>query len=466
MNAAAVDDVSLCKKYIQQYGADIHLKTKNGQTALEVAAEHGAENAVQYLLSLGATPTPHTLEATIKNNYGNYRNQKTAKIVIEKLAEQGVNTKLNTVVKAALMGDSASVIQGCESNDFSEEQLREIGYHTAAFCHSSALEVCVKNGFTQEDWVEYLDTVKIAVRYGNENTLRWLIEHKPDEVSVQEIFKVLVNGGQISAVRGLLEGGFSWERNELTVSSLSIAAENGDLAMVNLLLEKSGELSHEIMAQALHTATFRGQTKVAEKLLETTSFTQKELCDNATFASGNLDLLKLYVAYGADVKENRSLLQFAIESGYYDTLKYLLEIGVSANEVENASAAFDSPLHTAVSNGYIDLTELLIQHGADVNFVNKKSDYYQSALSVAAQSSLNITRLLIESGADVNMPNADGSTPLMSAIAFNQVDCMEILLNSGADINVQNDAGITAMDLMKKSKNKKMQMLFRERNLL
>ena len=96
------------------------------------------------------------------------------------------------------------------------------------------------------------------------------------------------------------------------------------------------------------------------------------------------------------------------------------------------------PLFVAVQNGYEEIAKYLIDHGADVN--NIANIYRQTPLFWAVQfRHETIAKYLIDHGADVNIADKSGNTPLFWAVRQNNSEkkekyekIIEILKAAGA----------------------------------
>ena len=87
---------------------------------------------------------------------------------------------------------------------------------------------------------------------------------------------------------------------------------------------------------------------------------------------------------------------------------------------------------------------MLLDNGADVNLVEKNGS---TALMLAARyseidSNLETVRLLLEKGANVNIATGDGSTALIMAAKYSNIksflEITRLLLENGANINFMN----------------------------
>ena len=192
---------------------------------------------------------------------------------------------------------------------------------------------------------------------------------------------------------------------------------------------------------------------------------------NEAAATGNLDLVKSLIAKGAYVNnkedaEYRTPLDRAVMGGHVNIVKLLIAEGSDVNQKDDTG---NTLLHYAASTRHKDIIELLIAKGADVNVKNNQG---QTPLDTAlAWNRKDIVDLLIAKGAtvesihvaaqlgdvarvkaflkqgiDVNAKNANGDTPLHSAVRGGYEDIAELLIAKGADINAKNNQGQAPLD--------------------
>lgn len=103
-----------------------------------------------------------------------------------------------------------------------------------------------------------------------------------------------------------------------------------------------------------------------------------------------------------------------------------------------------TPLHHATAMGTPDAARLLIAAGADVK---AKTQQGQTPLHIAASRPgwAPIVRLLLERGADPRAANVFGSTSLVTAAAYGDVETVRLLLDAGAEVSTANQAGFTPL---------------------
>ena len=246
---------------------------------------------------------------------------------------------------------------------------------------------------------------------------------------------------------------------------LSIAARDGNLEMVKLLVE--------------HGAT----VDVGKETGERTPLM------NAS-GQGHVEVVEFLIAKGADVNtKGKGLtpllaacagghLPFGPPGNKAKTIRILLEKGADVNvQDESWLKTGRTPLMYAVMQGDAALAQAFLVKGAKLDLKNKDGD---TALTLAKKEGLEYIAQLLEKsasggsagqpdlsldpllkavkegrldelkaltakGADVNIRTSSGSTLLMYAADGNEPEIVRHLLNHGADVNAKNGTNNTAL---------------------
>jgi len=126
-------------------------------------------------------------------------------------------------------------------------------------------------------------------------------------------------------------------------------------------------------------------------------------------------------------------LHEAVRANDAEGLIVLLEAGAAIDE---SDLMLGTPLHVAVAQGSMPLARILISHGADLEAPSE--DRGARAIHMAANfGDVEMLNLLLDSGADIEARDQTGQTPLLIAVATNQLEAVKFLLDRGADIEAR-----------------------------
>jgi ankyrin repeat protein len=270
-------------------------------------------------------------------------------------------------------------------------------------------------------------------------------------------------------------------------TSLTTAAENGNLNEVLELLESGAEPNPHRISTPLKAACSNGDRQIAEVLLKAgadpnlVTGNWNPLLEAS--ALGNKDMIKLLLDSGANPNavnvENTTALMVASNHGHYGAVDLLLSYGADPNMQDFSGW---SALMGAVHNHREDVALRLIEAGANPHLQNFAS---RSALRLAMESnqdkvvdafldrhpdlkpglrgdeeidwsdgydetdllfackkkSWRVAKRILCKGGNPNLSNRDGETPLLTAIGYENIDMVEQLLNANADPNMRTVLG-------------------------
>ena len=103
-------------------------------------------------------------------------------------------------------------------------------------------------------------------------------------------------------------------------------------------------------------------------------------------------------------------------------------------ELNNAVLAFDA-----------ERVAFLLSKGADVNKLDAQG--YSPLLTAVRNRNSELAKLLLESGADPSLPDSDGATPLVHALNRNHVPSIKLLAERGVDLEKVNRQGYTPLEI-------------------
>jgi ankyrin repeat protein len=184
----------------------------------------------------------------------------------------------------------------------------------------------------------------------------------------------------------------------------------------------------------------------------------------------DMEALKSLVESGADVnyqdpKYGTTALMLACNYGLTDMARFLLDNGAKANiQAKNGSTALSGAAQQS-----LELVKLLLDKGADVQLKTEEgiTAFTNSIIGVLRGSvTTEVAELLLEKGANVDEApdkgGAAGYTCLMMAARNNNPDLVKFLASKGANLNIAAQDGATALSLAEKEDNQEMVKLLKD----
>jgi ankyrin repeat protein len=449
MLAASKDRVDVLKLLLRAPNvltACINEQAQNGATALIVASAHGATAAVEALIAAGAdvhlaTNTGHTALHFASN-------ADIARLLWNAGARDALSNENMTALSSACIKNKPDVVE---------------------FLLQRGLDVNALHGGRT--------ALMHAAHDGHLDVLRVLLAADPPVlVNLQDgrgstALSIAAANNQTSVVELLLAHGANDNASFYGATCLMQAAHHDHLAVVELLLARFPTLLNaraQDGATALHIAVLKNALRVVDALLAAGADTNIARNDGLTplMMAVNMEMAQRLIDGGADANvqlptgDTALMLAAADENPDLSLIALLLERGadVAASRKDGGNA-----LLMATCNGRVDVLKLLLQ--APAAWINAQTQNGKTALIVASMNGTTAAvEALIGAGADINMAthtghtalhfasNADiarllwnagardaqthdGTTPLMSACIANKPDIVVYLLQRGLDVN-------------------------------
>eukprot|EP00435_Cladocopium_sp_Y103_P065009 s2528_g26.t2 len=230
-------------------------------------------------------------------------------------------------------------------------------------------------------------------------------------------------------------------------SPLVIAAAQGNLECVKLLLDAQSQVDHlnKNGESAFNVACSNSNLDVAQLLIRAGA-SQNQIGkegDSPLYHSclvGDLETTKLLLEVRADPNlitiSGQSPLWVVCSSGNAQIVKLLLEARANQNQ---ADVAGRSPLLMAATVGSLKVVKLLLKAGACMD--QSSRDGRSPVWNACASGCFEIVKHLMEARADGNQCNLEGASPLMAACSKGFANLVNLLLEAGVDKNKPNKEG-------------------------
>uniref|UniRef100_A0A8C2JG06 Ankyrin repeat and KH domain containing 1 n=1 Tax=Cyprinus carpio TaxID=7962 RepID=A0A8C2JG06_CYPCA len=141
--------------------------------------------------------------------------------------------------------------------------------------------------------------------------------------------------------------------------------------------------------------------------------------------NGHVPAVKLLLDMGSDINTGLTPLMEAASGGYAEVGRVLLDKGADVNAPPVPSSR-DTALTIAADKGHYKFCELLISRGAHIDVRNKKGN---TPLWLAANGGhFDVVQLLVQAGADVDAADNRKITPLMAAFRKGHVKVVQYLV--------------------------------------
>ena len=247
-----------------------------------------------------------------------------------------------------------------------------------------------------------------------------------------------VDNGQEAMIRLLLEKGAKLETVDILFGQtpLSHAAKYGKEAVVQLLLEKGAELE---------TKSRVGRTPLSH---------------SAQY--GKEAVVQLLLEKGAELETKsavgRTPLLYAAWYGSEAVVKLLLEKGA---ELEVKCIDGRTPLSYAAERRQDVVTKLLLEKGAELE--SKSTDGRTPLLYAVMRGNEVVVKLLLEKGAELETTCRFSRTPLSYAAVYDREVVAKLLLEKGADPMSKDETGYTPRDYATKKGHERIVKLLSEK---
>lgn len=334
-------------------GAEINLPDKEGRTAIHYAAMSGNESLLESLLELGADPNKLTKRKETPLHFAaKYSGLKEVTFLVEHGASiKAINWALVENLKEQRRRQDKLYFDSVEGNIVALK--KALGLKTP-----ESLEEDLDDS-DEEDDEEDDGGERYADAFDNSESSA---SKKKDIQVLEDIDNIPLDYLPRDASDATTTDG---------MTALLFAAQNGDTAIVQFLVEHGADIKAQETAfsrSAMHFAAENGNLECVKFLAEHGANLQDKDDYGATALhyaakNNNLDVIKYLVGKKIDylAKDVRgwSAMHYAADGGSIDVIKYLLAKGLNINELNESGR---TPLFFARGNP--ELRQFMIRNGA------------------------------------------------------------------------------------------------------
>ncbi len=235
-------------------------------------------------------------------------------------------------------------------------------------------------------------------------------------------------------VNNLIKLGANANYSEGEITPLSIAARNGDIGLIGILLAAGANRDPNDLGRVMFTAVEQGERDKVANLLKMGAnpnyAKEGESALSLSLNRGDFGMAGALIAGGAAADGGvlgKALFQ-TVERGESDKIPQLIKLGADVNY----SASGVTPLTIAINNNNIDIANILVRSGA----TDPSGRFGKKAFDAALDGDLPWIGVLAKVPSYANYRNGQGETPLHAAASTGQTSAVTTLLAAGVDPNI------------------------------
>jgi len=338
-------------------GAEVNLPDNDGRTAIHYAVMSGNSALVQTLLDLGCDPNKLTKKMETPLHFAA---KYSGLLEVQFLLEHG----------ASIKAINWPLVENLKEQRRRQDKI----YYDSDEEHISALKAALG--------------LKTPESLGGNDDDDEDDEYEDDEDYGGERYADSVSGSERKTNR-------KRGKNEMSIIDL-------DHIPINLLPRDVNDAATTDGLTALHYAAENGDTAVVECLIE----------------------------HGADIKAqdivlSRSAIHFAAENGNLECIKYLADKGADLQDRDCFGA---TALHYAAKNNHLDVVKYLV--GRKMDYTAKDRRGWSAMHYAASGGSIDVVKYLLAKGLNINELNENSRTPLFFAREYR--DLRTFMISKGA----------------------------------
>ncbi|KTF88881.1 hypothetical protein cypCar_00042086, partial [Cyprinus carpio] len=432
--AARVKEGERVAEMLLKSGADVNAEQQNGETAMHVAARHGALQMIRALIPEGG-------DVTWKSKVG----ENPLHVAVRHCHARVVEEVLNSLTNERSRQEAELCVR--EGNQKGETPL-----HLAAELKSDAVHQPDEDTCIIKILMEHHADVTAVTRQSRETPLHYSARVGNTAV-LQEMLRNVPSNQLQTAINKHAKNGWS---------PLLLAAEQGHTEVVKVLLQNNARVDvfDEEGKAAIHLAAEQGHEDIVDILLAHKAFVNAKTKLGLTplhlsAQSGSARLVRLLVeTHQASVDalslRKQTPLHLAAISGQLDVCSSLLNLkaDITATDIRG-----QTPLHLAAENDHSEVVKLFLRQRPELAVLANMEGATCTHMAAAKGSVAVIKELLLfNQGGPVTLNNkANGLCPLHLAAAGGHTEVVKVLLDAGASVTEEDAEGMTAIHLAAKN---------------
>ena len=419
-------------EFFIKMGADIHLKTNDGQNCFHIAARFEHLNLCKTLIDI------HNFDVDMTNSMGwtvlHFSAQSGSHDLIDFFVKKGVNVLLETRA-----GNNSLHIAASNGH--------------LSLCETLITKYKLDVKMTDNDgWT----ALSFAAENGSYELIEFFVEKKIDIYQKtndgKNCLHIAASKGHFNLCKTLIEKiNFNVDMvDNKKWTALHYAAQKGSYELMNYFIAKGTDvlLKTKDGLNCLHIAASNGHLNLCKTLINEINFDVNIADDEGRTAlycsaqSGNDELFGFIADKGTNIflktKGGQNCLHIAAGRGHFNLCKTLIEkINFNVHMVDNKKWA---ALHYAAQNGSYKLMKYFIAKGTDV--LLKTEDGLNCLHIAACHGHLNLCKTLInEINFDVNIADDEGWTALHRSAQSGNDELFGFIADKGTDVFLKTKGG-------------------------